>query len=84
MRDVTGLQTLARTDGEGEEVVILFEDEHEVGSANNKEKEKENKNKPREWVLVPANGLELQRMVKVLSFLWKNLFRIDLPIHAKA
>jgi hypothetical protein len=72
MRDVTGLQT---SSGPEPEVVILFEDELET---------KENKNKPREWVLVLANPLEQQRTVKMLSFLWKNLFRIDLPIEIKA
>jgi hypothetical protein len=71
MRDVTGVQM-----GTGTEVVILFEDENELNA-------KENKNKPREWELVPAHPQEQQRIVKILSFLWKNLFRINLPIEAK-
>jgi len=74
MRDVTRLQTF----GIENEVVILFEDEQETAAA------KENKNKPREWTLVPANPQEQQRIVKMFSFLWKNWFRIDLPIETRS
>lgn len=74
MRDVTKLQV----GGAEHEVVILFEDEQEGGGTA-----KENKNKPREWALVPSGSLEQQRIVKMVCYLWKNLFRIDLPIESK-
>jgi len=74
MRDVKELQI----GGAGTcDVTILFEDEQETGGS------KENKNKPREWELVPSHPNEQQRIVKMLSSLWKNLFRIDLPIETK-
>lgn len=75
MRDVTSLQIGSN----GTELTILFEDEAEA-----EEREKENKNKPREWDLVTAHPQERDRIIKMLSLLWKNLFRINLPIDQKS
>lgn len=66
MRDISNIHVHGSS-----EVTIYFEDEEGL---------KENKNKPREWELVTSHPAEQQRVVKILSVLWKDLYRINLPI----
>jgi len=74
-RDVSDVQKIET--GGACDLTIFFEDEQEMANA------KENKNKPREWELVTYHPQEQKKIVKILSTLWKDLFRINLPIEAR-